>query len=131
MRSVEMTGQIATATGDQSYFDVYDFDTAIPEMSISQHTPAHWLADEKKKAAKAAARAQQAEREAQAKEMPAKAAIIKAQAIASKAATGGNTGGVLSGTPESGMPQVPGNPPGTPGTPGLFGMPGASGAPAL
>ena len=37
--------------------------------------------------------------------------------------TGGNTGGTLSGTPEGGMPQIPGAPAGQPGRPGMSGRP--------
>ncbi len=54
-------------------------------------------------------------------EMANEAAIAKAQAISAKAATGGNTGGTLSGTPEGGMPMLPGQ-----SSPGgrAFGQPG-------
>ncbi len=60
-------------------------------------------------------RQQEAERERQVKELPGKAAIIKAQAISAKAQTGGNIGGALSGVPPTQMPQIPGNPAGIPG----------------
>jgi hypothetical protein len=40
--------------------------------------------------------------------MPGRAAIMKAQAINTKAQTGGNIGGTLSGTPQGGMPMMPG-----------------------
>ena len=39
------------------------------------------------------------------------AAIVKAQAVAAKAQAGQNIGGTLSGTPQGGMPPVPGNGP--------------------
>ena len=61
--------------------------------------------------------------------MPAQAAIMKAQAISDKAQAGQNIGGTLSGMPQGGMPQIPGNPPGIPGTPGVGGQPGLPGRP--
>ena len=42
------------------------------------------------------------------KSLPGEAAIMKAKAISDKAGAGMNIGGVLSGTPEGGMPMMPG-----------------------
>ena len=72
-------------------------------------------------AAQEAAAAAAAKEEARVKSLPGEAAIAKAQAISAKAATGGNTGGTLSGTPEGGMPMMPGQ-----NAPGgrAFGQPG-------
>lgn len=128
MRSVEMTAQIVQATGDPSHFDVYDFETAVPEMSEQQFTPIRWMASPQQLAEKRKARQQQREREFDVKSMPGRAAIAKAQAIQAKAATGGNIGGTLSGTPPGGMPMVPPQvPPGVPGQPGVGGRPGLPG----
>jgi hypothetical protein len=129
MQMVEMTTQIAQSTGDAEVWDNYDFDTALPEMADNRGVPASWLADEKMLAKKRASRAQAAKQDADTKQMPARAAIMKAQAIVAKAQTGGNTGGTLSGTPAGGMPQVPGNPAGMPGQPGIGGGPGMPGQP--
>ncbi|MGH3511449.1 MAG: portal protein [Pseudonocardiaceae bacterium] len=132
MRSVELAAQVSQALGgDQSVFDPFDFDTAIPEMAEHQFAPIRWMASDKKIAAKRQARQAAAERDARAKEAPAQAAIMKAQAITAKAQTGGNIGGTLSGMAPGGMPQIPGNPPGQQGRPGVFGQPGQPGQPGL
>lgn len=108
MRTVEITANVVQAGGDPALMDVFDFETALPEIAEDQFVPPRWMASAEKIAAKAKARAQSAERERQVKELPGKAAIMKAQAISDKAATGGNTGGTLSGMPEGGMPMMPG-----------------------
>lgn len=131
MRSVEMGQQIVNVTGDNSVMDVFDFDTMLPEIAREQFVPEHWLASMQKIQGARKARAQAQERENQVKELPGKAAIMKAQAITAKAQTGGNVGGTLSGTPQGGMPQVPGNPPGIPGQPGVNGRPGLPGRPGI
>lgn len=127
MQLVEMATQVAQSSGDNTVWDNFDWDTALPEMADNRCVPVRWLADEAQLKQKRQARAQQAERDARAKEMPAQAAIIKAQAIQAKAQAGQNIGGTLSGVPEGQMPQIPGNPPGTPGQPGIGGRPGIPG----
>jgi len=130
MRSVQFAQEVANITGDASVLDRFDFDVALPEIADDQFVPPRWMADERKVAAKAKARAAAAERERQVQELPGRAAIMKAQAIQTKAATGGNIGGVLSGVPEGGMPMVPPQvPPGVPGMPGMGGAPGTPGRP--
>ena len=131
MRLVEMTSNVAQQTGDSSATDIVTtgFKRAIPEIAENEGVPIDWLGTEEELTAAAKNRAQMAEREARAKELPAQAAIMKAQAISDKAQAGMNTGGTLSGTPQGGMPQVPGNPQGTPGQPGIGGRPGLPGQP--
>lgn len=129
MQLVEMMGKIAQTSGDDSVWDHLDLDIALPEIADNRCVPVRWLADDKQLTQARQARARQAEREARAKEMPALAAMKKADAIVAKAQTGGNTGGTLSGTPEGGMPQIPAEPQGTPGQPGL--NPGEPGTPGL
>ena len=121
MGMVEMLGSFAQQTGDTSHFDRLDFDTAIPEMAEHKYVPNRWVADDKAVAAKRKQRADAQERENQVKELPGRAAIIKAQAIGQKAQAGQNTGGTLSGTPTGGMPMLPGQ-----AAPGgrAFGQPG-------
>lgn len=129
LRTAEMSAQVAQQTGDPAHTDWID-DAAWPEIATEQYTPERWVASPKKIEAKRQAREQAAERDRQSKELPGRAAIMKAQAIISKAATGGNIGGTLSGTPQGGMPEVPGNPQGTPGQPAMMpGQPGQSGRP--
>ena len=131
MRSVEMAQQVSNAQGgDPEVFDAFDFDTAIPEIAEMQYAPSRWMASAKQIAQRRQGRAQQAERERQSKELPGRAAIMKAQAIAAKAQAGQNIGGTLSGMPDGGMPQVQGGPQGMPGRPGVNGQPGMSGMPA-
>ena len=122
METVEFAENVAAQTQDPSIMDVFDFDVAFPAMAEARFVPTDWMADPKKIAAKRKGRAQQAERDAQVKELPGKAAIMKAQAIGQKAAAGQNTGGTLSGVPTGQMPMLPGQT-----APGgrAFGQPGA------
>jgi Bacteriophage head to tail connecting protein len=132
MRMVEMTGQIVQATQEPALFDKLDFDAALPDMAENEGVPETWITSPEKLAAKTKARQDAQDKEDQIKAMPAQAAIIKAQAVQAKAQTGGNIGGTLSGTPASGMPQVPGNPQGTPGQPGVGNnQPGVPGQPPV
>lgn len=130
MRMVQFATEIANATQDPSIYDHFDFDVMFPDIAEDQYMPPHWMSNAQQRAQKRQGRAQAAERERQVKEMPGRAAIMKAQAVSAKAQAGQNIGGVLSGTPEGGMPQVPQQVPrGTPGRPGAFGQPGQSGRP--
>lgn len=129
MQSVEMAAEVANSSQDMSVWDAFSFERAIPEMSTRRGVPSRWMATQIEIAKKAKGRQAQAERDARAKEMPAQAAIMKAQAISDKAQTGGNIGGTLSGVPAGGMPAIPGNQPGIPGRPGVGGRPGLPGRP--
>jgi hypothetical protein len=84
MRSVEMSREIVNITQDQSYLDPYDFDTATPEIAAINGVPERWMADPQKIAQKRQSRAQQMARQQAAQEAPAKAAIMKAQAVQAK-----------------------------------------------
>jgi hypothetical protein len=130
MQMVEMTTQVAQSTGDASVWNVYNFPRAVAGMAKNRGVRSDWLSTPGEIAAKEKAAAQQAERDQRSKEMPAQAAIIKAQAIQAKAQAGQNIGGTLSGMAPGGMPQIPGNPQGMPGQPGIGGQPGVSGIPA-
>ena len=132
MRLAEQLGQLSQQTGDPSVTDIITLGIrrAAPAMACNEDVDTDWLATDEELDAKVKERAQQAEREARAKELPAEAAIMKAKAISDKAGAGQNTGGTLSGTPEGGMPQIPGNPPGQPGQPSMVpGQPGLPGQP--
>ena len=122
LRLIEQTGAIIQQGGDPALMDSFDFDTALPEMADDTFVPVRWMADDKKKQEKAKQRADAQERENQVKELPGKAAIIKAQAIQAKAGAGQNIGGTLSGVPSGQMPMMPGQ-----SQPGgsAFGQPGA------
>jgi hypothetical protein len=130
MRTLQMGQEVVNVTGDNSIMDIFDFDTALAEIGEEQFVPPRWFADEKEIAQKRKARAAAAARDQESKELPGKAAIMKAQAITAKAQTGGNIGGTLSGTPAGGMPEMPAASQGTPGMPGAPGQPGQPGMPA-
>lgn len=108
MRTLSITADAAQKSGDPSLMFHFNFDEAIPEMAEIEFTPPNWMATPQQLQQKRAAAAKRAEQERQTKEMPGRAAIMKAQAISDKARTGGNIGGTLSGTPEGGMPMMPG-----------------------
>lgn len=129
-RTLEMTQGLVAQGADPALLDIFDLDVSLPEIAQSQYAPARWMAAREKIAAKARARQQQQQQENYIKSLPGLAARDKAQAIVAKAQTGGNIGGVLSGTPAGGMPAVQGNPRGQPGMRGIGGAPGRPGLPA-
>jgi hypothetical protein len=129
MRVVEMISQVSQATGEPEHFDHLAFKRALPDIAENEGLDEEWLATAEEFAAAQQQRQQMAEREARAKELPAEAAIMKAQAISDKAGAGMNTGGTLSGTAPGQNPVIPGNPKGVPGQPGIGGAPGLPGQP--
>jgi hypothetical protein len=129
MQTVETAINVANATGDKSVLFPFAFKRAFPAMAERRNAPEDWMSTPQEIAEMEKAAAQAAQADQENKALPGKAAIMKAQAITAKAQTGGNVGGTLSGTPQGGMPQVPGNPPGQPGQPGAPGQPGTPGTP--
>lgn len=111
LQSVETTAVIVKSSGDETLWDDYNLPAANRGMAERRGFPVSWLATPAMKAQRAKQRAQQQERDFQVKSLPGQAAIMKAKAISDKAATGGNTGGTLSGTPQGGMPMMPGQTP--------------------
>jgi hypothetical protein len=85
MRTLDMAAQVATATGDATVFDVFDFDTIIPEVGDINGMPVTWTKTEEALAALREQRAQAAERDAQTKEAGPAAALLKAGAAAKTA----------------------------------------------
>ena len=132
MRVGEMLGTLAQQTGKPEATDILTlgFSRSLPAIAENEGIDEDWLATPQELAAAAKARQDAQNEENRIKALPAEAAMQKAQAITAKAQTGGNIGGTLSGTPASGMPQIPGNPQGTPGQPGLGNQPGIPGQPA-
>jgi hypothetical protein len=100
MRTVETATNIAQATGDPSTLDVFDFDTALPDIAYIQSVPESWMADPKAVQAKRQARQQAAQQAQQVQAAPAAAAMMKAHAAQAKA-----------GLPPGSMPQGPQGPP--------------------
>lgn len=90
-RTMETAIQIVNVTQDPSILDVFDMDTALPEISEINGMPVSWLADDETVAKKRQARAQAQARQEQIQAAPAAAATMKA-AVAAKQA-GGAPGG--------------------------------------
>jgi Bacteriophage head to tail connecting protein len=107
MRAVEMSAKVAQLTGSPEALDWANFDVAMPAIAQDEFAPESWTNDQKAIAKVRQGRAQAAERDRQTKELPGKAAIIKAQAIQAKAQAGQNIGGTLSGVPSGQMPEMP------------------------
>lgn len=108
VRSLQFVGEAIQAGADPALLDIFAIDRAAPAMGERGNAPSEWYSSPKELAQKQKGRSDAAERDRQTKELPGKAAIIKAQAIQAKAATGGNTGGALSGVPQGQMPLMPG-----------------------
>ena len=85
MRSLETATTVVNATQDPSHLDVFDLDTALPEIARIQGTPESWLANDQQIAQKRQARAQAQQRQEQIQAAPAQAAMMKAQAVQAKA----------------------------------------------
>lgn len=84
MRSVEISKEIVSITQDPSYLDWADFDTAMPEIAEINGSPVSWTSSPDQITAKRKARAEAMARQQQIQEAPAKAAMIKATAMAAK-----------------------------------------------
>lgn len=108
MRTVDIGNAIAQATGSNEVMDIFEFDMAMPDIAEDQFVPPRWTATAKRLAEKRKGRAQAAAEDRRVKSLPGEAAMAKAHAIETKAQTGGNIGGALSGMPEGGMPMMPG-----------------------
>lgn len=78
--------EVATATGDPSIMDHYDFDTAIPELAEHRSVPTRWMATPEQVAAKRDSRAKQAEQQQMVDAAPAVASIAATSMKAAKAA---------------------------------------------
>lgn len=85
LRTVESALQVAGQTGDSSVLDIFDFDTAFPDIANIQDVPESWMASPEKVMAKRQGRAQAQAQQAQIQALPAQAAMLKAQAVVKKA----------------------------------------------
>lgn len=121
-RLIEQVGAVIQQGGDPASMDRFDLNTALPDIADDTFVPLRWMASDDVVAQKAKGRAAAQKADNDVKSLPGRAAIMKAQAISAKAATGQNTGGTLSGTPQGGMPMMPGQV--SPGG-SAFGQPGA------
>lgn len=94
IRTVETAKEIVNITQDPGYLDPFDFDVALPEIAQIQNVPEHWMADDRKIAAKRQARAKAQQQQAAIQAMPAQAAMLKAQATVAKNQPGLGTQGI-------------------------------------
>jgi Bacteriophage head to tail connecting protein len=78
MRTVENCIQVAQQAQDPSMLDYFNWDAIIPEYSEINAVPARWLNSSEKIKQIRANRQQQQQREQQVREMPGRAAMIKA-----------------------------------------------------
>lgn len=85
MRTLESVHQIAANTGDASVYDPFNFDVAIPAIATQNATPESWMADDKMISNKRKGRAQAQAKEQAIKALPNQAAMISANAKATKA----------------------------------------------
>ncbi len=92
MRTLETMQAAAQATGDASLLDFIAFDRAGPGLADIQSVPEDWLASQAEIAAKQRGRLKAQQTEQQIKAAPAQAAMMKAQAVAAKAAPQGGGG---------------------------------------
>lgn len=88
-RTLETTLEVVNATGDPSYLDPIDFDTALPEIGMINGMPFSWTASQEQIAQKRAGRAKQAQQQQTIDAAPGAAALITAQAKASQAGSNG------------------------------------------
>lgn len=98
MRTLQVATEVVNVTQDPSILDAFDFDVAIPDIANIQSVPESWMADPKVIAQKRAARAQQAQRQAEIQAAPAAAAMMKAHAAVAKSGAGGPMNAVPSQT---------------------------------
>lgn len=103
LRTLDVAHQIAINSGDPSIYDHFEFDVMLPEIGELNEMPTRWSSTPQSLAAKRKNRAQQQERQLEMQELPARAAMVKAQAVAAKAPN-------LGGTPTQAAPQ-PATPP--------------------
>jgi hypothetical protein len=88
MRTLETVKEVVAVTQDPSPLDVFAFDRAVPEIADISGVYPSWMASPDEIAQKRKNRAQAAARQQQVQELPAKAAMIKAQAVAQKNGAG-------------------------------------------
>ena len=108
MRTLESVKELVAITGDHSLLHPFNFQVAIPEIANIQAVPESWMASPEEIAAKNKALAQQQQIQQEIQAAPAKAAMMKAQAVAQKAGGGGPqfqpTPGAVPGTVGAQMP---------------------------
>ena len=85
MRTVEIVTNVVNASQDPSLLDMFDFEVALPAIADINAVPVSWMAAPDQVQAKKQARAAALQKQQQIQEAPAKAAMMKAQAVQAKA----------------------------------------------
>lgn len=85
LRTLDIANQIANYSGDTSIYDHFAFDRMLPEIAVMNEMPPNWMSTPQEFSTKSKNRAASQQREQAINAMPAKAAMIKAQAVAAKA----------------------------------------------
>ncbi len=85
MRSVEFSKELINITQDPSHLDWADLDVAMPEIADINGSPPSWTSSDEKIAEKRKARANALAVQQKIQQMPAEAAMMKAQAVQAKA----------------------------------------------
>ena len=106
IRTIETVKELVAVTQDQSLLDAFDFDTAIPAIAEIQGSPESWMATPEAIQKKRKARAQSIAQQQNIQAMPAKAAMMKAQAQVAKAGQGAPAGPPQGQLPAQGGPPL-------------------------
>jgi hypothetical protein len=85
LRTLDIANQIANYSGDTSIYDHFAFNRMLPDIAEMNEMKPTWMSTTEEFARKQKNRAAAAQRQEAVQAMPAKAAMIKAQAVASKA----------------------------------------------
>jgi len=85
LRTLDIANNVANMSGDTSVYDYFAFDRMMPDIAVMNEMPSTWMSTPDEVAARRKSRAAQVQREQAIQELPAKAAMVKAQAVASKA----------------------------------------------
>lgn len=106
MQTMTIAEQMIQATQDPSILDPINMSNALRMVASVNAVPNSVMATPQEEGLKAQSRAQAAQRTQEMRELPARAAMMKAQAVTQKAQAGQGTPGLLSGVPQAEMPQV-------------------------
>jgi Bacteriophage head to tail connecting protein len=105
IRMLETSKEIVNITQDMSYLDWFDGEVALPAMARNQMVPESYIADPRKRAAKAQARQKAQDQKMQMDSLAGQAAMINAQTKMQKAQPGVEPGAAGLGGPQQQQPQ--------------------------
>lgn len=107
MQTLAGAQAIINISQDPSVLDPLNLSAAVRLMASVNAVPVEVLATPEEEQQKVKGRAANAERVQQMREAPARAAMMKAQAVVQKANAGVGTPGLASGVPQGEMPEIP------------------------